>query len=153
MKRRSDFSREKYIYNACCIILFITKKSLNFGRKMVFYLLAVIYLSFISLGLPDSLFGSAWPVIYPELNVPVSWSGIIFMIISAGTVISSLQSDHLQNVVSAQVKSRLSVAITAFALFYFHCHIRLSCYAFSQYHIWPGGRIGRCGLNNYCTPF
>ena len=43
-------------------------------------LLAIIYLAFISLGLPDSLLGSAWPTIYQELNVPVSWSGIVFML-------------------------------------------------------------------------
>lgn len=55
-------------------------------------LLAVIYLSFISLGLPDSLLGSAWPSMYPALDVPVSYAGWISMIISAGTVISSLAS-------------------------------------------------------------
>ena len=58
-------------------------------------LLAIIYLSFISLGLPDSLLGSAWPTMYPQLGVPVSYSGIVFMIISVGTIISSLQSDRL----------------------------------------------------------
>lgn len=58
-------------------------------------LLAVIYFSFISLGLPDSLLGSAWPTIYPEFDVPVSFAGIISMIISAGTIISSLQSDRI----------------------------------------------------------
>ena len=62
---------------------------------MVHLLLAVIYLSFISLGLPDALLGSAWPTIYGELGVPVSYMGIISMIISAGTVVSSLCSDRL----------------------------------------------------------
>lgn len=56
---------------------------------MVHLLLAVIYLSFISLGLPDSLLGSAWPSMYGELGVPVSYSGVIFFIISVGTVVSS----------------------------------------------------------------
>ena len=50
-------------------------------------LLAVIYLSFVSLGLPDSLLGSVWPTIYQEFNVPVSYAGAIFMIISAGTIL------------------------------------------------------------------
>lgn len=68
---------------------------------MISILLPIIYLSFISLGLPDSLLGSAWPVIYPELHVPISWSGIIFMIISVGTVISSLQSDRLTRKIGA----------------------------------------------------
>ena len=58
---------------------------------MVQILLAIIYVSFISLGLPDALLGSAWPSMYREMSVPVSYAGIISMIISVGTVISSLQ--------------------------------------------------------------
>ena len=56
-------------------------------------LLVVIYIAFISLGLPDALLGSAWPVMYREFDVNVSYAGIISMIIALGTVISSLQSD------------------------------------------------------------
>ena len=59
---------------------------------MFHLLLGIIYLAFISLGLPDSLLGSAWPVMYPEFGVPVSFAGIISMIISCGTIFSSLQS-------------------------------------------------------------
>lgn len=62
---------------------------------MFHLLLAIIYLAFISLGLPDALLGSAWPVIYREFSVPVSYSGAVFMIIALGTIISSLQSDRL----------------------------------------------------------
>jgi hypothetical protein len=62
---------------------------------MVHLLLAVIYLSFISLGLPDGLLGAAWPMIYPRFGVPVSYAGIIAMIIAVGTIVSSLQSDRL----------------------------------------------------------
>lgn len=58
-------------------------------------LIAVIYLAFVSLGLPDSLLGSAWPVLHNELNVPLSYAGIVTMIIAAGTVISSLFSDKI----------------------------------------------------------
>ncbi len=58
-------------------------------------LLAIIYLAFISLGLPDSLLGSAWPTMYQEFSVPVSYAGGLSMIIAAGTIISSLQSDRL----------------------------------------------------------
>ena len=57
-------------------------------------LLAIIYLAFISLGLPDGLLGAAWPVMYPQFEVPVSYSGAIFMIIAAGTIVSSLLSDR-----------------------------------------------------------
>ena len=59
---------------------------------MVSLLLPIIYIAFISLGLPDSLLGSAWPTMYPELGVPVSCAGILSMIISLGTILSSLQS-------------------------------------------------------------
>ena len=59
-------------------------------------LLAVIYLAFISLGLPDSLLGSAWPTMYREFSVPVSYAGGISMIIAVGTIVSSLLSDNRQ---------------------------------------------------------
>ena len=62
---------------------------------MIHILLAIIYAAFISLGLPDALLGSAWPAMYRELSVPVSYSGAIFMIIAGGTIVSSLQSDRL----------------------------------------------------------
>lgn len=58
-------------------------------------LLMIIYFAFISLGLPDSLLGSAWPAMYHEFSVPVSYAGGISMIIAAGTIVSSLQSDRL----------------------------------------------------------
>lgn len=89
------------------------------GDSMFSLLLAIIYLAFISLGLPDSLLGSAWPVIYPEMDVPMSWSGIIFMIISLGTVISSLNSDRLTRLLGTGKITAISVAITAAALFGF----------------------------------
>lgn len=82
-------------------------------------LLAVIYLSFISLGLPDSLLGSAWPTMYSELKVPISFAGIISMIISIGTIISSLQSDRLTRKLGTGKVTAISVAITAISLFGF----------------------------------
>ncbi len=86
---------------------------------MVHLLLAVIYLSFISLGLPDSLLGSAWPSMYGELGVPVSYAGAISMIIAVGTVVSSLQSDRLTRKLGAGRVTAISVAMTAAALFGF----------------------------------
>lgn len=83
---------------------------------MIHLLLAVIYASFISLGLPDSLLGSAWPAMYPQLGVPVSYSGIVFMIISVGTIISSLQSDRLTRRLGTGKVTAFSVAMTAAAL-------------------------------------
>ncbi|MCM1334496.1 MAG: MFS transporter, partial [Eubacterium sp.] len=58
-------------------------------------LLSLIYLAFISLGLPDSLLGAGWPAIHADLGVPASYMGIVSMIISGGTIISSVFSDKL----------------------------------------------------------
>ena len=84
---------------------------------MFHLLLAVIYLSFISLGLPDSLLGAAWPVIYQELDVPVSYAGVIFMVICGGTIVSSLFSDKLTRTLGPGKLTALSVLTTAIALF------------------------------------
>ena len=86
---------------------------------MFHLLLAIIYLSFISLGLPDSLLGSAWPIMYQEFNVPVSYAGIISIIISAGTIFSSLQSDRLTKKLGTGKVTAFSVGMTAVALFGF----------------------------------
>ncbi len=83
---------------------------------MVSILLAVIYLAFISLGLPDSLLGSAWPVMYRELEIPISCAGIISMIISGGTMISSLCSDRVTRKMGTGLVTAVSVALTAGAL-------------------------------------
>lgn len=82
-------------------------------------LLAIIYIAFISLGLPDALLGSSWPAIYREFEVPVSYMGIISMIIAGGTVISSLQSDRLTKRFGTGKVTVASVLMTAFALFGF----------------------------------
>ena len=86
---------------------------------MVQLLLPIIYISFISLGLPDSLLGSAWPSMYPALGVPVSYAGLISMIISFGTIVSSLNSDRLTRALGTGKVTALSVAMTAAALFGF----------------------------------
>ena len=83
---------------------------------MLSLLLPIIYLSFISLGLPDSLLGSAWPSMYEGFGVPISFSGIISMIISGGTIVSSLQSDRLTRALGAGKVTAISVAMTAVAL-------------------------------------
>lgn len=82
-------------------------------------LLIIIYLSFISLGLPDSILGAAWPSMYPGLQVPVSYAGILSMIIAAGTIVSSLQSDRLTRWLGTGKVTAISVAMTAAALFGF----------------------------------
>ena len=86
---------------------------------MLQLLLPIIYLAFISLGLPDSLLGSAWPSMYPLLGVPVSYAGILSMIISFGTIVSSLNSDRLTRALGAGRVTAISVGMTAAALFGF----------------------------------
>ena len=116
---------------------------------MVNLLLAIIYLSFISLGLPDALLGSAWPTMHKELNVPISYAGIISMIISAGTIISSLQSDRLTKKFGTGKITAFSVAMTAIALFGFsitHSYLFLCVWAI-PYGLGAGSVDA--SLNNY----
>lgn len=116
---------------------------------MIHLLLSVIYVSFISLGLPDSLLGAAWPSIYQGFGVPVSYSGVIFCIISVGTVISSLQSDRLTRRFGAGGVTAISVAMTAAALFGFS--ISNSFWALCLWAIPYGLGAGSvdAALNNY----
>ena len=116
---------------------------------MVHLLLAVIYLAFISLGLPDSLLGSAWPSISAELGAPVSWAGIISMIISLGTVVSSLQSDRLTRRLGAGRVTAFSVLLTALALlgFSFSRSFAALCLLAIPYGLGAGSVDA--ALNNY----
>ena len=86
---------------------------------MIGLLLAIIYISFISLGLPDALLGAAWPSMYPAMGVPVSYAGGIALIISAGTVVSSLLSDRMNKWLGPGKVTAISVGMTAAALFGF----------------------------------
>ncbi len=83
---------------------------------MTTLLLAIIYLSFISLGLPDSLLGSAWPTMHLDIGVPLSWAGLLSMIIAFSTIISSLMSDFLTKKLGTGVLTAVSVLVTAVAL-------------------------------------
>ena len=79
-------------------------------------LLAIIYVAFVSLGLPDSLVGAGWPVMHADLGVPVSFAGIITMIIAGGTILSSLASERVTKRFGAGVVTAVSVGLTAAAL-------------------------------------
>ena len=83
---------------------------------MLTLLLVIIYISFISLGLPDAILGSAWPMIHQDLNVPVSFAGIITMIISGGTIISSFFSEKLIRKLGTGKVTAFSVLLTAIGL-------------------------------------
>ena len=86
---------------------------------MASLLLAIIYLAFITLGLPDSLLGAAWPSMYQEIGASVSWAGILSMITAAGTIISSLASDRIIRKLGAGRVTAISSCMTAVALFGF----------------------------------
>ncbi|MBQ8786174.1 MAG: MFS transporter [Oscillospiraceae bacterium] len=86
---------------------------------MFSFLIVIIYIAFISLGLPDSITGSAWPVMHGELAVPLSYVGIVTMIIAGCTIISGLTSDWLTRKLGAGLVTAISVAMTAVALFGF----------------------------------
>ena len=116
---------------------------------MISLLLGIIYLAFISLGLPDSLLGAAWPVIHQEIGVPLSWSGAVFMIISLGTIVSSLLSDRLTHRLGAGRVTAVSVAMTCCALFGFsfsRSYLALCLWAV-PYGLGAGGVDA--ALNNY----
>ena len=116
---------------------------------MTHVLLAIIYVAFISLGLPDALLGAAWPSMYRDFSVPVSYSGIIFMIIAGGTIVSSLQSDRLTKKLGAGAVTAISVLTTALALFGFsisHSYIALCLWAI-PYGLGAGSVDA--ALNNY----
>ncbi len=116
---------------------------------MTSLLLAIIYLGFISLGLPDSLLGSAWPSMYEGLSVPLSFAGIISMIISVGTVISSLASDFLNKKLGTGRVMVISVAMTAGALlgFSLSSSFAMLCLMAVPYGLGAGGVDA--ALNNY----
>lgn len=116
---------------------------------MVHLLLVIIYLAFISLGLPDALLGAAWPSMYPQFDVPVSYAGIISMIIALGTVVSSLQSDRLTKKLGTGKVTALSVLMTAMALFGF-----ATSHSFGMLCLWAipyglGAGSVDASLNNY----
>lgn len=112
-------------------------------------LLAIIYLAFISLGLPDSLLGSGWPVMHEYLNVDISSAGIITMLISAGTIISSLFSAKLTKKLGTGLITCLSVLLTALAMlsFSFSTQFWHLCVLALPYGIGAGAIDA--ALNNY----
>ena len=116
---------------------------------MAALLLAIIYISFVSLGLPDALLGAAWPIMQVELSVPVSYAGGISLIIAIGTVISSLQADRLIKWLGTGKIMVISVAMTALAIFGFSVST-----AFWQLCLWAipyglGAGSVDASLNNY----
>ena len=118
-------------------------------KNMYTLLLLLIYLAFISLGLPDSLLGSAWPVMHKAFQVPLSYAGLVTMIISVGTICSSLMSERLTKKFGTQIVTVFSVMLTAIALFGFS-----TASAFWMLCLWAvpyglGAGAIDAALNNY----
>lgn len=112
-------------------------------------LLALIYLAFISLGLPDSLLGSGWPVMHAELGVPVSYMGVVSMVISGGTIVSSLLSDKLTRKLGTGGVTAASVLLTVLGLFGFSVSTKFwMLLAFAVPYGLGAGAID-AALNNY----
>lgn len=112
-------------------------------------LLAIVYLAFISLGLPDSLLGTAWPVMRVDLGVPISFAGIVSAIITLGTIVSSLLSDRLTRKLGVGLVTAISVLMTAAALlgFSFAGHFYMLCIFAIPYGL--GAGAVDAALNNH----
>ena len=78
---------------------------------MFSFLIVIIYIAFISLGLPDSITGSAWPVMHGELGVPLSYVGIVTMIIAGCTIISGLTSDWLTRKLGKEKADKIAIGV------------------------------------------
>ena len=118
---------------------------------MASFLLAIIYISFISLGLPDALLGGAWPTMQKEFDVPVSYAGIISMIICFGTIVSSLLCDRMTKRFGTGKVTAMSVALTAAALFGFSLSssFPMLCIIAIPYGLGAGGVDA--SINNYAA--
>jgi fucose permease len=112
-------------------------------------LLVIIYLSFISLGLPDSLLGSAWPAMYYSLNVPIHYAGFISMITAGGTVVSSLFSEKIIRHFGTGIVTSISVTMTAFALVGFSFSHLFLALCFCAILLGLGAGSIDVSLNNY----
>jgi fucose permease len=112
-------------------------------------LLIIIYLSFISLGLPDSLLGSAWPSMYGGLQVPLHYAGYISMIIAGGTVISSIFSEKIIRRFGTGIVTAFSVLMTAVALLGFSFSNAFALLCLWAIPLGLGAGSVDAALNNY----
>ncbi len=116
---------------------------------MVSLLLPVIYIAFISLGLPDSLLGSAWPVMYADLGAPVAAQSVITTIITVGTIVSSLATAPLMRRLGTGKLTAISVGMTAVSILGFSASTSLwqLCLLAVPYGLGAGSVDA--SLNNY----
>ncbi|CQR56314.1 MFS transporter [Paenibacillus riograndensis] len=111
--------------------------------------LIIIYLAFISLGLPDSMIGAAWPMMRPDFGAPVDAAGLLSMIVVAGTIVSSLASSVVLNKLGTGKVTFISVAVTAVALLGFSYSPSILWLAVLSFPLGLGAGSIDAGLNNY----
>ena len=116
---------------------------------MFILLVSIIYLSFISLGLPDSVLGSAWPSMFVEFGVPISYVGIISAIVSVSTIFSSFMSDRVTSRLGSSKTTCISIFLTAAALmgFSFSTNFWMLCIIAIPFGLGAGSVDA--ALNNY----
>lgn len=112
-------------------------------------LLIIIYLGFIALGLPDSLFGSSWPVIHVLMDVPISYAGIVTITISGCTIISSLLAERLVKKFKSSIVCCISILLTALALIGFSLSTRFFMLIIFSIPLGLGAGAIDATLNNY----
>ena len=116
---------------------------------MTTILLIVIYIAFIGLGIPDSLFGTAWPAIYTEFGLPISFASFVTVIISCGTIVSSIVSAKVIAKFGTNNVSAFSTAMTAAALLGFSCSGSLAAMCLLAIPLGLGAGAIDTALNNY----
>ena len=116
---------------------------------MITLLFIVILTTFIGLGLPDSLLGSAWPAIYQDFNVPISYANIISFLISTGTVLSSLFSARLINKFGTGVVTAASTILTSVCILGFSLSSSIVWLCLLAFPLGTGAGSIDAALNNY----
>lgn len=118
---------------------------------MATLLLLVIYLAYIGLGIPDSLFGTAWPAIYRELGLPLALGSCINILISTGTVLSSLFSVRVTAKLGAGKVCDISTALTALGLLGWSFTRRFAFFCLMSLPLGLGAGAIDVALNSYVT--
>ena len=118
---------------------------------MATLLLIVIYIAFIGLGVPDSLFGTAWPAIYTDLNLPVSWASFVTVLISSGTIVSSLLAAWLVRRFGTGRITAVSTLLTAAGLFGFSVSGSMAALCLSAIPLGLGAGSIDAALNAYVS--
>lgn len=119
------------------------------GDFMLTFLLVVIYLAFISLGLPDSLLGSSWPVMHQDLEVSLSSAGMVSMLVTSGTIVSSLLSARVISRFGTGKVTFVSVFLTAASLLGFSLAGSFPALCLLAVPLGLGAGAVDSGLNNF----